>query len=408
MNYGIVASALLVTLLVGGGNKAYAETITLEEALKLAEGHPQLQLANADVQGAEGRRSQAGTINYNPELTGGVGPRLGGSETVLDFEVGLSQTLELGGKRTHRRKTASELVRAAKLREARTEQLVALRVRYSFAVAVIAKRVLATTQEAEDVASEVKNISKERLERGAGNLLEINLAAAGVGRARRRRLEAQQALINAEYELASAVGLKTATRLEAAGETEVTQPLIPSLESLVERAFARRSDLAAMKAERAAAGASVRLASSLATPNLSLGASYAHEEGTDQVLATLRIELPVWNRNKGGRTAARADRTKAQVAVDFFERELRRQVHKAEANYQAARKTVEAFDRDAVGKLSDSIDLTRKSFERGKISMLQFNILRTEFVAVRLAYLDSLQAEIQARFELERAIGETL
>ncbi len=408
MKHGIVASVALAVLLQGGGGAADAETITLREALKLADSHPQLQLANAGVEGAEGRRSQAGTINYNPEFSGGVGPRLGGSETVLDFEVGLSQTLELGGKRHHRLKTASALLRAAKLREGRTRQLVALRIRYSFAVAAVAKRVLKTTQEAEDVAIEVKDTSDERLARGAGNLLEVNLAAAGVGRARRRRLEAQQSLINAEYELSSAVGMKTSVRLEAAGETDIARPSVPPLEALVERAFEHRSDLAAMKAEHTAAAASVRLASSLATPNLSLGASYAHEEGTDQVLATLSIELPLWNRNKGGRAAARADRTKARVAVDYFERELRRQVHRAEANYQATRQTVEAFDQDTVGKLSTTLDLTRESFERGKISMLEFNLLRTEFVAVRLAYWESVQEEIQARFELERAVGGAL
>ena len=104
----------------------------------------------------------------------------------------------------------------------------------------------------------------------------------------------------------------------------------------------------------------------------------------------------------------RANRRHATIAADYAERELQRQVRAAAGNYAAARKTLLVFEQESVGKLADTLALTREAFERGKISMLQFNLLRTEFVDVRLAYLEAATEEILARFNLEQAIGGEL
>ncbi len=408
VNRHAVSVALAALLWMGMGEAVEAETITLEEALKRAKQHADIELADAETQAQAGRLTQAGTIKFNPALSGGLGPRFGGTQTVLDFELGLSQTFELGGKRRHRRSAADAKLRASMLRLSWIQERVALRVRRGYALASAAREVLDTTKEAEALALELKATSDERLKRGAGNLLEVNLAAAGIGQARRRRSGAEQTLIAAEYELAAAVGVDPETRLSPAIAASRPQSLSVEVEALVGRAMVTRYDQKALVLDEASAEASVRLADSLATPNLSLGGSYAHEEGTDQVLATLSIALPIWNRNKGGRAAARANRRRAEISKQYGQREVQRQVRTAVARYKAARDTVEAFELESVAKLADTLALTREAFERGKISMLEFNLLRTEFVDVRLAYLEAVAEEINARYQLERAVGEKL
>lgn len=404
-----LAPLALVTMFVCGlGSTIHAEKITLQEALKRAQAHPQLAIANAERTAAQGRRQQAGTITYNPELSGGLGPRLGGNQTTLDFELGVSQTFELGDERRHRQAASAAMAVVAKANETLVKQQVRLGVRRSFALALAAQRILETTRAAESLASDLKRTADERLERGAGTLLEVNLAAAGVGRAKRRRSEAEQELIAAEYLLASAVGSTKPTRLQAIGEAEVHRPRLPSVDELIRQGLAARADLQVLEAHRDAAQAEVGVADGLAIPNLSLGASYAHEDSSEQILATVRIEIPLWNRNAGGRNAARANRERARLTLDYGKRELRRQVHAALASYLAARKTVEDFDAETVGKLEETLALTREAFERGKISMLEFNLLRSEFVDAQLAYLEAVKAEIQARYDLEQAIGGEL
>lgn len=384
---------------------AQAEKITLETALRRAEKHPNIAVAKSTTSMARGAQRQAGTWLFNPELSAAVGPRFGGSSTMLDFEVGVSQTIELGGKRRYRRGVATHRLRATTARLQRVRQLVRLRVRRAYALAVVAKQAVEVATAGERVAISLKRMATERMAQGAGNQLEINLAAAELGSARRTRLAAQQAYRKARFELASAVGVPATQSLEPHSGSVTAAKLSAREDALVKRALQNRPDLAASEAQRQAASAGVRLARALARPDLAIGVNYAREEGAQQVLVGVSISIPLWNRNRGGRSLAKAQLRRATVQQRYMRLEIERGVRLAYRRYRSANSAVQSLVKDGIGNLTKNLDLSREAFNRGKLSMIQLNLLRRRFVDARLAYLGALKERVAARFALEQAIG---
>src|SRR5262245_10370726 len=88
-------------LLAVAATPATAEITTLDSALALArERAPALLAARARVAEAEGRlRTASALFAANPELEASAGPRDSDDGDTTDWEVALSQDLELAGQR---------------------------------------------------------------------------------------------------------------------------------------------------------------------------------------------------------------------------------------------------------------------------------------------------------------------
>jgi cobalt-zinc-cadmium efflux system outer membrane protein len=401
-------AVLVVALTAPTIGAARAETITLDEALRLAEkNNPDIRTGEADVQVAEGELEQARTIAFNPELAVEAGPVIGGGEEGLEYQVSLSQVFQLGGKRRKRTAGAEARKSAASLRFAWARQLVALRVRRVFWGAVAAREILATAREGEAIADELHAAADERLKQGAGTQLEVNLASAARGRARAERLAAERRYREARAELAAAVGAPAESNLEPSGDLAGFSAPDARFEELLASAI-RRPDVAAAAKDLAAAEVDLALAKALAFPDLSVGVVYGHEVDKDVVLAGVSIALPLWNRNQGGRRAARATMRRAQVVDETSRREAERAVRTAYVAYQLAREAVAAFDRDVVEKLGENLQFARESMRAGKIGILEFSIVRGDLVDTRVAYLNAIRDLVEARYALELAAGASL
>jgi outer membrane protein, heavy metal efflux system len=412
------AARALVVAIASGTGAARAENITIDEAVARAlAGSPEIAQAAADVAVSEGSLQGARTLPFNPELSAVIGPSFGGGrklfgngKTLLDTEVSLSQTIEIGGKRGRRIDGAQARRGAARSLARWTRWEVSWEVRRAFHLALVARDRLATAREAESMAAEIKRATDERLRRGAGTELEVNVAAADAGRAARERLDAERHHAAAKVELAAAIGAPARADLEPVG----TLPTFPDVEEppdvLVARALARRPDLRAARAQRMAAEADVGLEDSLRVPDLTFSFTYGREEDVDLtrevLLVGLSVPLPLFNRNQGGRASARAELTKARIAERATGREVERQVRAARAAYRKAREAVLAFDRDVIEKLGENLSLARQSFQTGKIGLIEFNVVRRDLVETRLSYLDALEEAVQAWTTLELLIGE--
>ncbi len=387
---------------------ASAKEITLDEALSLAaKQNPDLQIGAADVQVSEGELLGARTIPNNPELGFDLGPTFAGGETTHEWNVSLSQTIELGGKRSKRVAAARARVDGAGLRVLWTRLLVELRVRRAYSLAVVARSLLAAAGEGEAVAGELKAAAQERLRLGGGTQLEVNTATAVAGRAKSDRLTAEREYREARAELAAAIGAPGGADYEPAGDLPEYEVPAVSEDDFVTKAIASRPDLAAVRQDREAAEADLALAKALAVPDASIGAIYGHSgvDEADTVLVGLSITLPFWNRNQGGKASARAASTRAKIVEDSARREADREARTAYRNYLAARDAVLAFDRDVVDKLGENLELARESFRAGKIGLLEFNVVRRDLVETRFAYLDAVAALVEAEYALKLAAG---
>lgn len=412
----LAVAALVVTYLAV---PAPVEGITLEDALQSAlERHPDLRAAEAELRAAEGELRGARTYPFNPDASASWGRESNPGDSSgrgSAAEFSLEQTLELGKRGP--RVAAAEARRVAV--QARVDQVrvgVLAGARRSYLLALTARERVGATREAETVAAELRSFAAERLRLGAGTLLEANVAAAAAGRARSDRLAAQRRLRVAQAELATAIAAQPGDLPEPAGGFPTLAPPPGTPDEFVRRALAQRADLRVARQERLAATADLTLARRLSIPDPAFGvrygrASHPPSEGSPDertLLFGLTIPLPLFNRNQGGIAVARALEGRAGVIEQAQERSVEREARAAYDAFQIAQEAALGFDREVIDRIGDNLELARESLRAGKISLLEFNVVRRDLVDTRLGYLDALADLVEARFALELAAGGSL
>jgi cobalt-zinc-cadmium efflux system outer membrane protein len=317
-------------------------SITFDQAVRRAANRPAVAIAGTEVDAVRAEAAGARRPIYNPELGVAIGPRFGGGQTLLDAEVSLAQTIELGGKRDARRAVADARVAAAGSNLVQAQLDAEFEVWRAFQLTLLARARIDATREAEALATQLVTASSDRQALGAGTQLQINLATLEGGRARHDRLDAENAYDAALAELARVIGAAPDERLEPVGELATLPAAALDEDALVARALANRPDLDVARAGLRVARAEVRLANAEATPNLTASVSYGYEQDLDTdfhaVMAGLSISLPVRNRNQGARSAARARVRGAELEQDRRTVDVEREVRVAIRAYARARK----------------------------------------------------------------------
>ena len=401
---GCVLSVLACLLAT---TSARAETITLDQALsRAAERNPDLLAANADVEVGEGVLLGARKLPYNPELAARLGPAYGGGQTFFEYEVGINQTLELGGKRSDRIAGADARRRAAVARQQWARRVTGLRVRRAFFLALIARQRLESARDAEAVATELRAATLERRSLGAATQLDINVGTAAVGRAQADRMASERRYRAARLELAMLIGAPAQSDLEPEGQMPAFGRAPLDEDGFVRRAL-EREDLAAIDLDLKAAQADVALADDLAVPDVSLGVVAARDavDNANAFLFGVSLPLPVLNRNQGGRATARGVLARTNTLADAARRQVEREARAVLRDYTLALDAVHGFDQNVVEKLGENLALARESFKAGKIGLFEFVVVRRDLVDTRVAYLDALAQLVESRFVIEVAYG---
>ncbi len=403
----LLACVLLVSgALRPGTVSAQARQITLEQALaESRDRNPDVRLSEAELGIARADLKAARISPYNPEAGFTIGPSSNDDTTLTSYQVGLSQTIELGGKRGFRTRSAARRVEAAEARLVRVKAISAAAVRRDFLLAIIAQTRLTASIEADSVTVLLREAAEERLRLGAGTQLEVNVAAAAAAQARRTRLSSERELRTSLLRLSATIGVPAADTLLPEGS--VPQATLPtqSEEELVQRALEGRADLTALRAERQAAESDVRLARSLAWPDPTFGISAGKAEDFRVLEFGLSVPLPLWNRGQGARAQTGALLQRAQLTESTAARSAEREIRDAYRGLATAIEAERAFDREVVEKLGENLSLAEQSFRAGKIGLLVFNNIRRDLVEGRLAYLDAVAEVIERQAALEEAVG---
>lgn len=399
--------APVLALLHSAVARAQARSITIEEAVSLALArHPGVRASEADIAIARGELVAARTLAFNPSITGSIGPATSVDTSLTQFQFGISQPLELGGKRAWRRRSADYHVEAAQARRDRQRALVAWNARRTFLLALIGGERAATAAEADSVGQALRAAATDRLALGAGTQLELNVAAAAHARDRRLRLDAERQLASALFELGAAVGAGAGDMLVPQGAVPRYEAGLTTADSLVSMALRQRTDFAATRAQRNAAESSVRLARALIWPDPAIGVSTGREEDFRVTQFTVSIPFPLWNRSRGEVAVAAASLDRARITEDSAQRALEFEVRDAHQALARAIASREAFDTEVIERLTENLVLADESFRAGKISLFAFNTIRRDFVDARLAYLDALAETVERRYALALAVGE--
>ena len=352
-------------------------SITISDAVSIfLQQNLLLVAARYDIETVDAE-SLTARLRPNPEISVGL------SDIPLDFKAsfvspqtfsyGISQTLELGGKRRRRIDAAN-----ADSEVARAEfQIVAWQLtndlKKKFYTVLLAESLLKLAQENQKTFAETIKRTSELVQ--LGEIAGLDLTRLEV---EKFKFDTDVANSERDYELAvrdlrvTLGGDYRAMDVEVAGTIDYYQPYEFSLAELRDKALAARPDLKAAQLSERAADASIRLQDAQRIPDITVGA------GVDQVPAGgstynfgVGIPLPVHDRNQGERAKALIEKRKAQNQQQFIANQVLSDVDKALVAFEAQKRRVELYRTGVLTKVDDIQRLTEFSLKAGESSTLE-------------------------------------
>ena len=362
---------------------------------------PRVTVLEADVARARGLAEQARarpnpSINVYAENFAGDLDRNARNQQQTTFQI--DQPIELGGKRSARIAAGEAGIVAAQARNRDGRLVYATELARAYAGAEIADRRIAI---AEDEVEE------------ATDDLKVARALVGAGKeARLRQVQAETELNTLQADLENARALKTAALARLSALAGITTPFTGLSESLLDRLDAKpafgpidpmqATMVRVAEAERDAAARAVTVQQRLAIPNVTA------QLGVRQLrVAGISVPLPLFDRNRGNISAARAELQGAEARAAAARLE-------AEAGTRAGLALVEAADARAaaaqrtLATAQEGYRLARVAYEAGKSPLIELLAARHNLGVARGVILDAAAARLDARANLARLQGLTI
>jgi len=408
---------------LGGAGAAGAQPprdLAVDEWVALAlANNPELRAARAELEAAAARVQQAG-LRPNPMLD------LGGQKAISpdnNLSVGLTVPLDLNGRKEGRVGVAEREVDVRRAQIAERERRLRADVRMKAGEVLAARRTLGVTDELVRANRQALALVEERVRQGAAPALEENLMRVEVNRLEAGRLMQASRIDVAVLQLKVLAGTPPDEPLDIRGDLS-SPPPAPALADALGRGVEQRPDVRAARAEVAVAQAKVRKEQAEGRWDASVNVGYQRQDfgynlrgltdsgSTRQIQdvfhyfgAGLTVTLPVRNRNEGNVAAANAETTAAERRREFSELIARQEVAAALAQYEAARRTVELYERGVRGVARANVDVVRQSYGLGRATLLDVIAEQRRYIEVENGYTDVLRQAWDAGVDVERAIG---
>lgn len=382
---------------------------------------------------------QAGTlVNPTLELQGSSGS-LTGSPEEHTASIGINQELPLYGKLRLRREALQRESEALKRQRDNTARLL------KDEVATLALDYSLTVKRQELAANLVQlnrdlvDIAGERFKAGDIPELDLNLTKVELARAESRLLEVERDRIPLRIKIASLTGLnETDVNLSDKLSTPIPSPspdkqdkcvndvmfcqntsehtvLLTKTQDFVKQALASRPDLLSLALERDKAETENRLAKVEALPNLTAGLFAQWQRGKTEVGGMseinndtqlglrLSMPIPVFDRNQGGRAAARAHLDAADSRRLALERTVTAEVEAAVSRLSSSERILALLEQGIIPQLTENLKLTQEAYRLGEVGILSVIDEQKKFFEVNDGYLSALHGRRVAFIKLETA-----
>lgn len=380
-----------------------AQPLTLDAALQTAfANNPDLAAAQWEIGIAEGARQQAGLIP-NPVASWDAEDTRRSTRTTT---VKLSQTLELGGKRSARIDVASRAQDAAALTLAQRRNALRADVIDNYYGALRAQERLDLAQRSMNVAERGLAVANGRVTAGKTSPVEATRAQVQLSEMRLELNRAQIGLTDAYRRLATSTGSAVTDFQAVAGQNQLTPALPPVahlLASLEQTAELRLAELSILQNE-----ASVGLEKAQRIPDLdvSIGSQYDASVRERVNLVGVSMPIPLFNRNQGNVLAATRRADQARDLRNAAELRLRTETRQALDLWQTANTEVRAFNQQILPAAQSAVDSATRGFEMGKFSFLDVLDAQRTLIAARTQYLTATAQATEAWVRIERIYGD--
>ena len=336
--------------------------IDLSDGIDLAEAHalalvyaPEIRAARRTERVVGAQLLQAGLLS-NPEVF--VGPRLSMQDGTAILPVGLSWELPLWGKPRAEKDRAQGKLKAAEIRVLETELRVLTGIRSTFIQAARHSK----SQEAYE--AELRN--SERLVEWVSALEQVGEVDAVTAYLARLALdEARDVLETTRLELQTTTRslLETVGVLPSAELSLVLGPeafQLPALPPLSRERLLFHPEVRSAHAQYEAAEAALRLEIAKQYPTIGAGPSFEDDDGDSSLGLGVGVELPFFDRNRGGVLEAEERRDAARERVQTVLLRLSHAEAQARAEWNATQSLLESY---RAGALAD-VERVRVSLDR--------------------------------------------
>jgi len=363
---------------------------------------PRLVEARAEIARAEGLAYQARAI---PNPTIGVEVEnfaTSNGVNMAETTASVEQTIELGGKRSARISAGGAELEAARRRATRTQAEYAFDLAAAYAEAEgadrrlqLAAESLALTQEDARVAGVLVDAGREADLRRVQAQASVQAARAGVDQAKAARATAFANLTA----LAGAPTLITSIPISLLDEADRAFPTANP------DPLASPSYLAA-EAEREAAARRVRMERAQAVPdlNVSWGVRRMQEDHSTAMVAGVSVPFPLFDRNRGNISAARADLSAAEARLNAARLDAEASGRSGIARVAAA-ETRLAAARDGERTAQEAYRLTRIGYEGGKLALVELLNAQRALTEARTQTIEAATERLSAQAALARLAG---
>lgn len=392
-----------------GAEAAPTDSLTLHDALQMvARSNPTRQAFRHLVEAAASRIEQAG-LRPNPEIEFDVqdfGGDLSGFNQ-SEFTAGLSQEIELWGKRTRRRQAAQSETDAVSLNLALADYDLYGETSQRYHVLVHAQNSLALARDATDLAVSMTASVETRLERGATMISELLLSELELQRARLEQAQMEYQLVSAQDDLAALWGGSKVDLVvvdpgldpSVLRELDNLQPELEKSREVIQSTS--YSDILT---------AQMNLVRAENKPSLTISGGYrrAQADGTNSFIFGLAMPLPFFDRGQGSimalqseAEAAEAARQQAMISAGVEYRSLARKMKQ----FSARRKMIYDI---ILPQAQETYRALRQAYEKGKV--IYSVLLQGEKTMIELrAELNDLDlALVEQVIALEQLLGVRL
>lgn len=387
--------------------------LTLGRANALAlEHHPSLQVFDAERRLADAKILSALT-RPNPELEFETEDVLGsgvyeGFDSAV-YNLGLSQLIELGGKRSIRGEVAKSSREAEDLRFEAARREVMLETTRRFVAALAARDAEVTTAQNLAIARETVESVKGLQEGGRGSVLDVGQSELGLREAQLLVENARSRTKLALQQLASLWGVSKPGFETVSGKLTTPVTDLPSVENL-DKLLDDHPLMAMARSGIATAQRELTLQERLRQPDLNLGLGWRRDTTVDDnaVVLNFSLPLPLWNKNEGGIAEAEAGIAKSEALVRQARMELSATLAEAVARLETARSQYRLVADEMLPAAAKHHEAVSEGFRLGRISYLELLEARRALTQVRAQRIEMLAAYHEARVEIEALTGKPL
>ncbi len=349
----------------------------------------------------------------NPELEGEL-EDFGGSGMYrgtdnATYNIGLSQLFRLGGKRRAdiEQKTAERQSLEASY-QAR-KRAVSREVGRRFLQLLKAQEIERNRKKILKISTESADTIKAQVDGGRGSSIDLTQAELALMEARLSHQTAGQMTKTARIELAAMWGSGVPDFNRAQGALDSPPPTLPAIGNL-ESSLAEHPRVQLAESSLRVARSGLRNQRAQRIPDLKAGLAYRRDASEEENALVLgfSLPLPIFDRNQGGITEARASIAREAKHRAVTLQTLHTELAEAYSQLATAHMASRIIATELLPKAEEGFQASEESLRLGRASYLQVLKANENLTAILERRTEAFAQFHQARISIEALIGKSL